>query len=159
MAARRAPHRLCLGCEQTCRAQVRKQRVERRDGVLGAGRVRDCRGYACVSGTGGPLRPGGTDRPLRSVAADKTLRTGRTGRTGRTLRSGRADSTRCTDRADRPLRPGRGDVKRKVAITLKNQGEIKNKRLSHYAESRPGKTGRLFCVVGLERRKILLVEN
>ena len=55
--------------------------------------------------------------------------------------------------------PGRGDVKRKVAITLKNQGEIKNKRLSHYAESRPGKTGRLFCVVGLERRKIFLVEN
>lgn len=54
---------------------------------------------------------------------------------------------------------GRGDVKRKVAITLKNQGEIKNKRLSHYAESRPGKTGRLFCVVGLERRKIFLVEN
>ena len=103
MAARRAPHRLCLGCEQTCRAQVRKQRVERRDGVLGAGRVRDCRGYARVSGTGGPLRPGGTDRPLRSVAADKTLRTGRT---GRPLRSGRADSTRCTDRADRTLRPG-----------------------------------------------------
>ena len=56
-------------------------------------------------------------------------------------------------------RTGRGDVKRKVAITLKNQGEIKNKRLSHYAESRPGKTGRLFCVVGLERRKIFLVEN
>lgn len=56
-------------------------------------------------------------------------------------------------------RSGRGDVKRKVAITLKNQGEIKNKRLSHYAESRPGKTGRLFCVVGLERRKIFLVEN
>lgn len=158
MAARRVPHRLCLGCEQTCRAQVRKQRVERRDGVLGAGRVRDCRGYARVSGTGGPLRPGGTDRPLRSVAADKTLRTGRT---GRPLRSGRADSTGCTDRAGRPLRPGgtngtlrpgctgrsrgaygagqslqalsalrtdgpgRGDVKRKVAITLKNQGEIK----------------------------------
>lgn len=58
-----------------------------------------------------------------------------------------------------PLGTGRGDVKRKVAITLKNQGEIKNKRLSHYAESRPGKTGRLFCVVGLERRKIFLVEN
>ena len=56
-------------------------------------------------------------------------------------------------------RTRRGDVKRKVAITLKNQGEIKNKRLSHYAESRPGKTGRLFCVVGLERRKIFLVEN
>lgn len=59
----------------------------------------------------------------------------------------------------RTLGAGRGDVKRKVAITLKNQGEIKNKRLSHYAESRPGKTGRLFCVVGLERRKIFLVEN
>lgn len=81
------PHRLCLGCEQTCRAQVRKQRVERRDGVLGAGRVRDCRGYARVSGTDGSLRPGGTDRPLCTVAADKTLRTGRT---GRPLRSGRA---------------------------------------------------------------------
>ena len=107
MAARRAPHRLCLGCEQTCRAQVRKQRVERRDGVLGAGRVRDCRGYARVSGTGGPLRPGGTDRPLRSVAADKTLRALRPDRTGR------------------PLRPGRGDDIRKVAITLENQGNIK----------------------------------
>ena len=62
-------------------------------------------------------------------------------------------------RGSRIRRGRRGDVKRKVAITLKNQGEIKNKRLSHYAESRPGKTGRLFCVVGLERRKIFLVEN
>ena len=97
MAARRAPHRLCLGCEQTCRAQVRKQRVERRDGVLGAGRVRDCRGYARVSGTGGPLRPGGTDRPLRSVAADKPLRALRPDRTGRPLRPGGTNGT---------LRPG-----------------------------------------------------
>ena len=100
MAARRAPHRLCLGCEQTCRAQVCKQCVELRDAILGACCICDCRGYARICGTGGPLRPGGADRPLRSVAADKTLRTGRT---GRPLRSGRAGCTDCTSGALQPL--------------------------------------------------------
>lgn len=85
-----------------------------------------------------------------------------TGGASSTDRAGRAGGTLrplCALRTLRAGRTRRGDVKRKVAITLKNQGEIKNKRLSHYAESRPGKTGRLFCVVGLERRKIFLVEN
>ena len=143
MAARRAPHRLCLGCEQTCRAQVCKQCVELRDAILGACCICDCRGYARICGTGGPLRPGGADRPLRSVAADKTLRTGRT---GRPLRSGRADSTRCTDRADRPLRPGGTNGTLRPGCTGRSRGAYgAGQSLQALSALRTGGPGRAGC--------------
>ena len=122
---------------------------------------RSCRAYR----SGCSCRTRRSHRTLRSCRSSRTRRTCCSGcsccshRALRSCLSSWACCSGCPCRSRRTYCSGRGDVKRKVAITLKNQGEIKNKRLSHYAESRPGKTGRLFCVVGLERRKIFLVEN
>lgn len=158
-----------IDCQKTCSPKACHQGIQLSYHIFRARRVcdRSCRchssGWACWTGWAGWAR-----RTYCSGCPCWTGRSRRTLRSCRSYRTCRAYCSSCSCCSHRALRSclssraccsGRGDVKRKVAITLKNQGEIKNKRLSHYAESRPGKTGRLFCVVGLERRKIFLVEN
>lgn len=149
----------CSGREETRCAEICQQRVELLDDVLYACRIGNSCRRARIARSSRARRTCGTGRTNSARCSFNTLRPLRAGGTRCAGRTDCACCTRNTLWADGARRSGRGDVKRKVAITLKNQGEIKNKRLSHYAESRPGKTGRLFCVVGLERRKIFLVEN
>lgn len=157
-------------CKPSCapyRIQRKKASAGRRgcDSILGigsilpAGRPAFSRRPTLSGNSLNSLQPLFSPGPLDTLGTSFSTGAGNTLRAPFPHRACRPLRAAFPSGAGRPLRPGRGDVKRKVAITLKNQGEIKNKRLSHYAESRPGKTGRLFCVVGLERRKIFLVEN
>ena len=149
------------------------RKIEVQDVVRGTGYIHYCGWrfrFACNSvaysyrfssagSSGNATGAGRSGYALRALRTSWAGSAGSAGYSGKPLRSGGASGAGGAYITLWPHGTGRGDVKRKVAITLKNQGEIKNKRLSHYAESRPGKTGRLFCVVGLERRKIFLVEN